>query len=204
MFTVDDLEPLLMQILQSVVESKDYLTQLDAQAGDGDLGVNMERGFSAIAAEVTQNHQKTLQAAFSACARSFNHAAPSTLGTVLSAGLLSFAQDCSGVVCLDRVNFSNMIENAVKTMQELGGAALGDKTILDSMVPYAASLKAQQEEKIWHSAAQAAQQAAEETALLTPRIGRARIYGEKTKGICDGGAVLFAIVAKAIADYVES
>ena len=79
MFTVENLKEFLKQASLGIADAKDMLTQLDAQAGDGDLGVNMEQGFKAVAEAVETEQPESLQETFFVSAVAINSAAPSTL-----------------------------------------------------------------------------------------------------------------------------
>lgn len=79
MFTVENLKEFLKQASLGIADAKDVLTQLDAQAGDGDLGVNMEQGFKAVAEAVETEQPESLQETFFVSAVAINSAAPSTL-----------------------------------------------------------------------------------------------------------------------------
>ena len=203
MFTIDNLIEFFTQVSSDITAAKEELTRLDAQAGDGDLGVNMETGFKAVAKQMKNEEPRTLQRAFLMAAMTINSASPSTLGTMLSVAFQSFSKDCEGVEDINRIRFSKMLKNATDMMMNLGGAKPGDKTILDSMCPYGEYIAEHDSQNVWQEAAQKAKEAAEATAQLAPRIGRARMYGEKAKGICDGGAVLFSVMAKSLGDYMS-
>lgn len=136
MFTIDNLIEFFTQVSSDIIAAKEELTRLDAQAGDGDLGVNMETGFKAVAKQMKNEDPKTLQKAFWMVAMAINSASPSTLGTMLSVAFQSFSKDCEGVEDINRMQFSQMFKNATDMMMSLGGAKPGDKTILDSMCPY--------------------------------------------------------------------
>jgi dihydroxyacetone kinase len=84
----------------------------------------------------------------------------------------------------------------------MGGAKLGDKTMVDAYVPFvdalAAAVGAGDELSVaWEKAAEAARKAADETAPLRPRIGRARPLADKSVGTPDAGAVSFAMAMAA-------
>ena len=204
MFTTKNLKEFLAKAAEDITAAKEELTRLDAQAGDGDLGVNMVKGFDAMADQMKNEEPESLQKAFLMMAMTMNSASPSTLGTILSSALQSFSMDCEGVEQIDRLHFSVMLKAAVTNMMELGGAKPGDKTILDSMYPYMEYVATHDGQEVWQEAARKAKEAADATAQLTPRIGRARMYGEKAKGSCDGGAVLFSIIAKSLAEYMDT
>ena len=204
MFTVENLKEFLKQASLGIADAKDMLTQLDAQAGDGDLGVNMEQGFKAVAEAVETEQPESLQETFFVSAVAINSAAPSTLGTILSVAMQSFSNDCTGLTDIDQARFAEMLHHASDQMTGMGGAKRGDKTILDSLCPYAEYLTEHEGPGIWRDAAEKAEEAAQATAQLVPRIGRARMYGERGKGVCDGGAVLFAVIVGLLADYLEN
>lgn len=201
-FYTKNLIELLEIISQDIVEQKELLTELDAIVGDGDLGVNMESGFRALCKEIRENGEMTLAEAFEKCGFIFNQAAPSTLGTIISSAFFAFASVTEEKDFLNRKQFADMMDAAIAAVSELGGAKPGDRTILDSMLPYTAALRENiSDVSVWKIAAGKAEEAAALTAELIPRTGRARMYGEKSRGIRDGGAVLFSIVAKSIEKY---
>lgn len=204
MFTVENLREFFIQAARDIAQAKEELTCLDAQAGDGDLGVNMEAGFQAVADQIEKEGPETLQKAFFTAGVTINSVSPSTLGTMISVVFQSFSKDCEAVKEIDPEYFSVMLKNAAKMMMNLGGAKPGDKTILDSLCPYMdfVAEHAHDGRTLWQEAAQKAKEAADATAQLVPSIGRARMYGEKAKGIRDGGAVLFAVLAKSLGDYL--
>lgn len=204
MFTVENLREFLIQASGDIAQAKEELTRLDAQAGDGDLGVNMEAGFQAVADQFEKERPETLQKAFLMAAMTINSVSPSTLGTMISVVFQSFSKDCEERKEIDSEYFSVMLKNAVKKMMNLGGAKPGDKTILDSLCPYMDFVTEHEHDGriLWREAAQKAKEAADATAQLVPSVGRARMYGEKAKGIRDGGAVLFSVLAKSLADYL--
>ena len=84
MFTVENLREFLIQASGDIAQAKEELTRLDAQAGDGDLGVNMEAGFQAVADQFEKERPETLQKAFLMAAMTINSVSPSTLGTMIS------------------------------------------------------------------------------------------------------------------------
>ena len=204
MFTVENLREFLIQASGDIAQAKEELTRLDAQAGDGDLGVNMEAGFQAVADQFEKERPETLQKAFLMAAMTINSVSPSTLGTMISVVFKSFSKDCEERKEIDSEYFSVMLKNAAKKMMNLGGAKPGDKTILDSLCPYMDFVAEHEHDGriLWREAAQKAKEAADATAQLVPSVGRARMYGEKAKGIRDGGAVLFSVHAKSLADYL--
>ncbi len=91
---------------------------------------------------------------------------------------------------------------ALDAVMRLGGARPGDKTLVDALAPFAQTLAARLAagtplRDAWAEAASAATGAAEATASLLPRLGRARLHGERSRGLRDAGAVSLAMAAHA-------
>ncbi len=203
-FRAEHFVELMRIIALDITGNKELLTRLDAAAGDGDLGVNMELGFCTIWKKLDEDPPADLSTAFYRCGTLFNQAAPSTLGTILSSVFFSFASSTESLESLDRATFVEMMEKAMAEISELGGARPGDKTILDSMLPFTNTLKGHLKDPgltVWSEVARKTEEAAQATAEMVSRAGRARMYGEKSKGVCAGRAVVFAIIARALGKY---
>jgi len=79
-----------------MTENRDYLIQLDAQNGDGDLGISMDTGFRAVNAYLAESDETDLGQLFRRCAKEFNEASPSSLGTILSFIMTGVAKTLRG------------------------------------------------------------------------------------------------------------
>ncbi len=97
------------------------------------------------------------------------------------------------------------VRDAVDAVQRLGGATVGDKTMVDALIPFADTLSAKQAEGVplaeaWQQATTAARQAADETAEFVSKLGRSRVLGEKSLGVPDPGAISFSMLMQALGD----
>jgi dihydroxyacetone kinase len=100
------------------------------------------------------------------------------------------------------------VEQATEAVRKIGGAQPGDKTMVDALVPFTESLSAAVEQgtslhEAWGRAAAEATTAAEATADLLPKLGRARPHAEKSRGSADPGAVSFALIVTAIGEQLK-
>ena len=129
----------------------------------------MEQGFKAVAEAVETEQPESLQETFFVSAVAINSAAPSTLGTILSVAMQSFSNDCTGLTDIDQARFAEMLHHASDQMTGMGGAKRGDKTILDSLCPYAEYLTEHEGPGIWRDAAEKAEEAAQATACSAYR-----------------------------------
>lgn len=186
---------------------KEVLTALDGRLGDGDLGVNLELGYGAVAASMAVGVPDCLDAAFRQAGMAFNRAAPSTLGTLLSFSMLAGSAVLADTDVLDLDAWIAVTRAGLAEVMRRGKAALGDKTIVDAWTPYADALEAARTAGMrlapaCRQAATAARGAAERTRDMAARVGRAGMFGEQAIGHPDGGATAFAMLMETFADFV--
>ncbi len=205
MLKKDELLTGFAKISQAVEKNLDYLGELDGKSGDGDLGLSMKAAFDAIGKAADAYPGDDLGLLFMNTAMACNRAAPSTMGTLLSAGLMALAKAFKGQVELSEAELITLPRRFAEGIQSRGKAKLGDKTILDALLPYADALEATFAEtedlkSASLKAALAAETAAECTKGMVAQIGRAKWLGERANAFADGGATLWAIIARSLVD----
>ncbi|MCF2706078.1 dihydroxyacetone kinase family protein [Arcanobacterium haemolyticum] len=197
---------LLEKIATMLDESKEELGKLDSIAGDGDHGIGMANGShaaakaaKAIAAEGA-GLSTTLAAAGDAWSDRAGGTSGALWGSLLTAIGSVFGNDDAPT--LDTA--VRALEAGRDAVQRLGGARVGDKTLVDSLVPLAEAFATTDGD--FHAKATAALRAgdegAESTANLVARLGRARPLGEKSLGTPDPGAISLVRVARVVADNI--
>ena len=87
-----DVIEIFSYISEVMTQNKEYLIELDQQNGDGDLGISMSAGFNAVASYLKTTEEKDLGRLFMSCSSKFNEAAPSSLGTILSLGMMGMLE----------------------------------------------------------------------------------------------------------------
>ncbi len=197
-------------VAELMQQEENYLGRIDAVAGDGDHGRGMVRGSqAALEASQAAPGQAGPAHLLKEAGRAWAMQAGGTSGVLWGAGLEAAALSLD-----DRASsFSpEQLLAAVKafteSMQTLGGAELGDKTLLDALLPFSRQLeKSLKEEGLsleqsWEAAAQLARVKAQETAALKPQKGRARPLAEKSLGHPDPGAVSLAMILSQLQEYL--
>ncbi|GHF26643.1 dihydroxyacetone kinase family protein [Pseudolysinimonas yzui] len=192
-------------VLDTLRGHEDELGRLDAVAGDGDHGRGMVRGASAAVEALNLLPSSTGVALLLRTAgRAWATRAGGTSGVLWGAGLEA-AADALGD-SRDRYD-DQSVQEAVSAFADavvqLGGAGVGDKTFVDAIVPFCEALartSADGAAATWRDASDAATQAAQSTAPLRARRGRARTLAERSVGTADPGAVSFALAVSALAD----
>ncbi len=186
----------------TVEEHKEFLGQLDAVAGDGDHGIGMSRG-AAAATEAAEQTQAGVRTVLSAAGAAFGDRAGGTSGILWGVLLDGIGQGLGNTDAATDARVVAAVRQAVEKLQTFSKAELGDKTMLDALFPFVDALVSgvdggQPLGAAWQQAAVVAVAAADETAALTPRIGRARPLAERSIGSPDPGAVSLGLIVTAV------
>ena len=201
MIDISIIQAVFSAISSRMTENREYLIRLDAQNGDGDLGVSMDTGFKAVAAYLHHPDETDLGRLFLKAGKVFNEASPSSLGTILSFMLMGMAKSLKGKETVAVDEMVAALDAGVSLIMEKAGSKRGEKTILDALCPALDALRetAGQEGKMrFEKAAAAAAEGSESTRHMRSVHGRAAYYGEKSVGILDGGSVAGRLVFEGI------
>ncbi len=130
-----------------------------------------------------------------------NKAAPSTMGTLISSGMMALAKTAKGKSELSDAEVVAVPRQFAEAIMQRGKAKPGDKTILDALVPMADAVEAEFAKNgdlktAYSAGAKAADEGAKATSGMLAAAGRAKWLGERARENPDGGAVLCAIIAK--------
>lgn len=197
---------LLETLHQTVTEHADELGKLDAIAGDGDHGIGMERGARAAteAAGALLEQEPGAETLLVQAGAAWAAQAGGTSGVLWGALLDAIGRTVGDETKPAPATVAAGVRAADESLRKIGKAQVGDKTMIDALVPFAEGLSSAVEAgkdlaTAWTEAAQTATQAAQATADLMPKLGRARPHAEKSLGTPDPGAISFALIATAVA-----
>ena len=176
------------------------LGALDAVAGDGDHGLGMLRGIQGAKAAVASALVRGCSTgeALMEAGEAWSDHGGGTSGALWGGGLLAAGQVVAQAPEQDNQQpVVTAVSAALQAVRDLGQAAVGDKTMLDALEPFQSRLQSDLQaglglEQALRNAADAALQAAQATAGLLPRLGRARPHGERSLGHPDPGAMSLA------------
>ena len=198
MITTDSIKTAATKIAQLMEESADELNAADGLLGDGDLGITMVRGFREII-EVRDSLPDDVGMALFQCAKAFTKSSGSSYGTLLATGLMSVAKKKKGQQEIQVEEISALLNDALDAMKQRGKAELGDKTVLDVI---AASSQAAKDPSDGSSVLKAINDAVtstiDEFRSRQSKIGRARIFSEKSIGLDDPGMLAFRKMLEAL------
>ena len=200
----------LEKIKDVISENESMLGDLDAVAGDGDHGAGMTRGSKAAAeaAHWLVKEGAGAQTTLAGAGARWSENAGGASGALWGAALIAAGNALGDDKDLDLKSYSNAVRAFVKSIQQLGGANVGDKTMIDAQVPFADVFENSVSQGLgfidaWNCAAVAATGAAKATADLTPKMGRARVLAEKSMGHQDPGATSFALIVSTISSMFK-
>ncbi|MCC6178030.1 MAG: DAK2 domain-containing protein [Chloroflexi bacterium] len=180
------------------------LCALDAIAGDGDLGVTLATGFEAIRPLIESPPAEDAGQLLSQVGMQFGRAAPSTMGTLSATAFLRAGTKVRGKTNLTAVDVADMLEAAAGGIRDRGKADVGQRTVLDALVPAAEAARAAAEggesaPAALRAAADAAERGAEATATMEPTWGRAAWIKDRARGNKDAGAAAWATILQGLA-----
>ena len=198
--TIELFLSMLQKALICIKEREDEFSKLDALTGDGDHGTAIVTALSAAVKVADKGADfKTMLNDMGFAVMMETSGSTSTL---LGAFFLGMGDAASGTE-LDAAGVKAMFAGGLANVRKQTKAGVGDKTMMDALIPAVEAIEActsDEIDQLFSSAATAAQKGAEATVDMTAKFGRARNYGERSKGFIDCGAAswstMFAAFAK--------
>ncbi|WP_181574801.1 MULTISPECIES: dihydroxyacetone kinase subunit L [unclassified Actinomyces] len=210
MLNRESLAAIVGEISALMAENRDYLVSLDQVNGDGDLGISMDDGFKALAEYLATQEQADLGQLLRGAAKAFNSAAPSSLGTILSFGMMGMARTLRGKTEANVVTAAQAVQAGVEAIMEKAESKPGEKTILDALAPGATALVegagavdggGAALTELLRRAAEAAAQGSESTREMEAVHGRAAYSASRSIGVLDGGSVVGRLIFEGLAAW---
>jgi len=195
----------LTAIRDTIEENVQHLGDIDAVAGDGDHGIGMQRGArAAVSVASTESDRGAgAGAVLDAGAEAWADVGGGTSGALWGVALRAVAAAIGDYGKPDAKDVADGVAAALRVVQQIGKANAGDKTLVDVLAPASAALTQAVADghdlgSALATAAAVADDAAEATAQMLPKIGRARPLAEKSRGTPDPGAVSMALAFNAV------
>lgn len=195
----------VFQSLRVIMDAKrDYLIELDAAMGDGDLGLTMARAFATADDFVQGSNEEDLGKLLMQVGMAIAKAAPSTMGTLVATGFMRGGKAVSGKTGLGATDLAAFFRAFADGIRERGKTEVGNKTILDVMEPAAmaaekaASKPGAEPVAVVDLAYTAARQGWEDAKEMQAQHGRQAYYREKSIGKADPGATAGLLIIEAM------
>lgn len=192
-------------IAETAVEREAEFGDLDAVVGDGDFGYSLARGFEQVIEQFDGYPSNDVSAFLKSVALTISSRVGGTSGPIWGTAFLRAAAAAQGREELGPVEAALLLRAAVEGIQARGKAEIGDKTLLDALIPAIDEMERASDEgagsgEIARRVAATARRAAEATTGLQAMRGRASYSGTRSIGSPDAGAIAVAVMAEAIAE----
>jgi phosphoenolpyruvate---glycerone phosphotransferase subunit DhaL len=199
-----------MQIIDDIASeisrNKDYLTELDSIGGDGDHGVNLERGLHKVQSQLPslRSSSPDIGAVLTTVGATLLSTVGGATGSLYGASFMKAGAICQGKTEIRAQDLPGIFEAFARSIADLGGAKPGDKTMLDVILPATAAITQSSAEStdlvyILSQGAKAAREGLESTKSMVAKKGRAMYLGERTLGHYDVGAASMCIMIESCA-----
>lgn len=197
---------IVSDLIRTIQDNKDYLSKIDGAIGDGDHGVNMNKGFTLTAGKLA-GREVSLTEALGILGKTLIMEIGGSMGPLYGTFFMELSKGCKEIEEIDKTVFGEMIEGALKGLQTFDKARVGDKTLMDTLVPaidaYKAAIEAGKEFRdALYDLKAAAEKGKESTRDMVAKLGRASRLGERSRGILDAGATSCNLILQSMADTI--
>ncbi len=201
-----DTRGVVPELVDAINANRAWLSEIDGAIGDGDHGINMSKGFTAAGAALDGG--APLPRAMRTLSETLFDGVGGAMGPLYGSLFGAMAETMEGASGLDAPLFGRMLHAAFDSVQELGSAKLGDKTMLDCLGPAMEAFDAAQDAgksfaESLDAMAAAAERGRDATRDMVARVGRASRLGERSRGVLDAGASSCCLILETIAAGVK-
>jgi len=204
----DDVDLVLKTMATTIVDNAEYFAQLDSIVGDGDFGFSLRNGFEVVVADYDSFDRSSIGTMLKKIGIVISGKVGGVSGPIWGTAFLRAGAAAGDKTELTPEDLIAMLRAAITGIMARGGASLGEKTLLDALVPATDSLEAAISDPAFQGdhgvaaiqrAADVAVKAAEETKSMLAMRGRAAYTGERSIGSVDAGATAIGVILQAIA-----
>ena len=195
---------IVLELIRVVQINKEYLSQLDGAIGDGDHGINMNKGFSMAKEKISAGMNLSLS--LDALGTILISEIGGSMGPLYGVFFKALASACNSKEEIDKYIFLDMLEKGYDRIVEIGSAQVGDKTLIDVLYPAYNIFKNSVDGKTFKESLElmieAANKGKDSTMDMVAKIGRSARLGERSRGFLDAGAVSCYIILKSLGESI--
>ncbi len=205
--TTDEVKAMLLLACDNIIAAEPELSLADRNLGDGDHGIGMQRGMTAAKEKLNAAPVESVEKAFSTVGMAMMSSMGGASGAIFGTFFRNGGKALAGKETFDAAGLADFLQAGVNGVKQRGGAAVGDKTVVDAMEP--AAIKAKEVSVQPLSDAITAVSAAADAGLeasksMVAKFGRAKTLGEACIGFPDAGAMSVTIIIKSMKDYIHN
>ena len=188
-------------IAQTAVDNEKYFGELDAVVGDGDFGYSLARGFEMVLSGWDEIDRTDPGTFLKKVGMMITSRIGGTSGPIWGTAFLRAGMTAGSDTTIDGAKLVEILRAAIEGIKTRGKSDVGDKTLLDVLVPMTDAIARELESgadgaAVLAAAATAARESAEQTSEMVAKRGRASYTGERSRGSVDAGAMAVAVIVK--------
>jgi len=189
---LEQFKNIMLAMAQSIKDNVSYLTELDARIGDGDHGVNMEKGFKRIAWKVEQTEAQDIGQILIESGKVLLNEIGGAMGPLYGGGFVKAGTALKGKKILDKKDIATLFSLFLDSVKFLGQAKVGDKTMVDTLEPFVSKYREQIKDNDIVTSFKAglakAKEGMQSTRNMVSKVGRSSRLLERSRGHIDVGA----------------
>lgn len=198
---------IVLNLIITIHKNRDFLSEIDGKIGDGDHGINMDKGFT-LCGKKLEGKTYSMSEGLCILGQTLLRDIGGSMGPLYGVFFDELSNALEGVEDIDAVAFEGMLKAAVKGVEEIGGAKKGDKTLLDTLLPameaYSSALaEGKSFDECLESLKAAAKAGWQSTEDMVAKIGRSSRLGERSRGVLDAGATSCYLIMDSIASSIQ-
>jgi len=201
---------LVRELITTIVANRRYLSEIDGLIGDGDHGINMAKGFTGCGSRLDAlgDAAQQLPAALEQLSQALMDDIGGSMGPLYGEFFRGFVHTLAPHTQLDAALFGDALAAAVANVQGMGDAKVGDKTLIDTLVPALAAYREAEAAGAGFSdclqaLSAAAERGRDSTKDLQARIGRSARLGPRSIGVLDAGATSCCLILQSMARSLQ-
>jgi len=197
---------IVFDLIRAIQENKQYLSDIDGAIGDGDHGINMNKGFTLCRDELLAN-PGNLTHGLKTLSKILVMKIGGAMGPLYGTFFKSLAAACDGVNAIDMAVFGRMLSSGREGIQKISEAKPGDKTLMDVLLPAEAAYQAAAQtgepfRVCLDKMVEAARQGRDATKDMVAKLGRSSRLGERSRGVIDAGAASCCLILEIMAGTI--
>lgn len=197
MVNLEQMQKNIKKIAEIIIKNEVYFCELDSVAGDGDFGMSVAKGFKELIVKWNELSNESISKFLKDCSMIITEYCGGASGPIWGSAFRGAAKSTKDKDVLNNEDIANLFQASIDAIQKRGGAKLGDKTLLDSLIPACEAMKLNLNKdtmEMLKEAAFAAREGAEKTKEIKATKGRASYVGDRSINHPDAGAMAIAVI----------
>ncbi|MCL4377518.1 MAG: dihydroxyacetone kinase subunit DhaL [Actinobacteria bacterium] len=206
--TAEQFKKIVIKIADDIDKNVGYLTDLDAEIGDGDHGINMNKGFKKIKEQLVSSNISDIGEMLVIAGKVLLNEIGGAMGPLYGGGFIKAGTILKGKDNISKLDIYNMFAAILDSMNSIAPAKIGDKTLVDTIEPFIDEYKRLMNDNdllyTFNKALIKAKEGMEHTKNMVSKVGRSSRLMERSKGHIDAGAASSYLILKSFYNSLKN